>query len=179
MCVTGTVITSDLNTLPSDYVSVNPEGMKGPRQEDGSLPNIDFMKILPDNSKLIDAGSEVAPFDGESRYSVGITYNGAAPDLGYLETGDELGVQQITISSNTASLLHAVATHNGYVVITVDGASATDSYNVVMADITGRVIGSGQFMGHTFTLMPMALPDSIILIRVIGEGFDSSLKIRL
>ena len=177
--VTGTVITSDLNTLPSDYVSVNPEVMKGPRKEDGSLPDIDFMRILPDNMKLIDAGSEVTPFDGESRYSVGITFNGAAPDLGYLETGTELAVPQITISSNTASLLHAVATHSGSVVITVDGATATDSYNVVMADITGRIIGSGQFMGHTFTLMPMALPDSIILIRVIGEGFDSSLKVRL
>jgi hypothetical protein len=47
----------------------------GPRQADGSLPAIDFLKLAP-GSHLIDAGVDV-----------GLPYNGAAPDLGWFENG--------------------------------------------------------------------------------------------
>jgi len=47
----------------------------GPRQADGSLPVIDFLKLAP-GSHLIDAG-----------VNVGLPYNGAAPDLGWFESG--------------------------------------------------------------------------------------------
>ena len=43
------------------------------RNEDGSLPNIDFMKLVS-GSDLIDKG-----------INVGLPYNGAAPDLGAFE----------------------------------------------------------------------------------------------
>lgn len=176
--VVGTNITSDLNTLPSDYVSISPEGMKGPRQEDGSLPDINFMAIRPDNFKLIDAGSEILPFDGQSRYSTGVTYEGAAPDLGYKETSDNSALPQITISHNSPSALHAAATHNGSVIITVDGAGSADCFSAIIADITGRILCSERFEGHTVTLSPKAAPGSILVIRVVGEKLDSALKIK-
>jgi hypothetical protein len=47
----------------------------GPRQPDGSLPAIDFLKLAP-GSHLIDAGVDV-----------GLPYNGPAPDLGWFESG--------------------------------------------------------------------------------------------
>ena len=47
----------------------------GPRQVDGSLPAIDFLRLAP-GSHLIDAGVDV-----------GLAYNGVAPDLGWFETG--------------------------------------------------------------------------------------------
>jgi hypothetical protein len=47
----------------------------GPRQADGSLPVIDFLKLAP-GSHLIDAG-----------VNVGLPYNGAAPDVGWFESG--------------------------------------------------------------------------------------------
>src|SRR3954464_9035064 len=47
----------------------------GPRQADGSLPVIDFLKLAP-GSHLIDAG-----------VNVGLPYNGPAPDLGWFESG--------------------------------------------------------------------------------------------
>ncbi|MDE5840573.1 MAG: right-handed parallel beta-helix repeat-containing protein [Muribaculaceae bacterium] len=177
--VTGNLITSDLNTLPSDYVTINPEGMKGTRKDDGSLPDIDFMTILPGNTKLIDTGSEVSPFEGQNRFSTGIQYNGLAPDLGYREAGNQLGVHQVTISSNTSSALHAVATLNGSVILTVDGATATDSFSFVLTDITGRIIASGRFTGHTATITPEAQPGSFLLVRVTGDNTDCAVKIKM
>jgi hypothetical protein len=47
----------------------------GPRQADGSLPAIDFLKLAP-GSHLIDAG-----------VNVGLPYNGLAPDVGWFESG--------------------------------------------------------------------------------------------
>ena len=47
----------------------------GPRQADGSLPNVDFMKLAA-GSQMIDKGTDV-----------GLPYVGAAPDLGAYEYG--------------------------------------------------------------------------------------------
>lgn len=62
----------DLGLVPSDadFVSLSDEGMLGPRQPDGSLPNLDFLKLRA-GSALIDAGTDV-----------GLPFQGAAPDLG-------------------------------------------------------------------------------------------------
>ena len=46
----------------------------GPRKADGSLPDIDFLRLVA-GSHLIDAG-----------VNVGLPFNGSAPDLGYFET---------------------------------------------------------------------------------------------
>jgi hypothetical protein len=47
----------------------------GPRQADGSLPSIDFLKLAI-GSHLIDAGVDV-----------GLPFNGTAPDVGWFESG--------------------------------------------------------------------------------------------
>jgi len=57
----------------SDFVSLNIELLSNPRNADGSLPDIDFMK-LANGSDLIDAGVDV-----------GLGFNGAAPDIGPFE----------------------------------------------------------------------------------------------
>jgi hypothetical protein len=63
----------------SDFVSVSDTGHMGPRQADGSLPNIDFMKLSA-TSGLIDQGTDV-----------GLPFAGTAPDLGCYETGLPIG----------------------------------------------------------------------------------------
>jgi hypothetical protein len=64
---------SNVSTSDADFVSVDSTGILGPRQEDGSLPDLDFLKLVED-SDLIDAGVDVKiPFLGE------------APDLGAYE----------------------------------------------------------------------------------------------
>lgn len=57
----------------ADFGTVAPTGVDGPRQPDGSLPKLDFMRPVP-GSDLIDAGSDV-----------GLAFNGKAPDLGAFE----------------------------------------------------------------------------------------------
>jgi hypothetical protein len=65
----------DLGLTPSDddFLSVSDAGFMGPRNADGSLPILDFMK-LREGSQMIDKGADVS-----------IPYNGAAPDLGAYE----------------------------------------------------------------------------------------------
>ena len=57
----------------SDFVSLNIDLLSSSRNADGSLPNIDFMKLV-DGSDLIDAG-----------VNVGLDFNGSAPDIGAFE----------------------------------------------------------------------------------------------
>jgi hypothetical protein len=58
-----------------DFLSTSIAGMDGPRQADGSLPCVPFMRLTP-TSQLIDKGVDV-----------GIAFLGAAPDLGAFEQG--------------------------------------------------------------------------------------------
>jgi len=69
--------TWDLNISEAsgDFVSTSDAGFMGPRQADGSLPNLDFLKLKA-QSPLIDKGTDV-----------GLSYVGSAPDLGAYEYG--------------------------------------------------------------------------------------------
>ncbi|TWT32188.1 Pectate lyase L precursor [Posidoniimonas corsicana] len=60
---------------PADFLSLDPTGVDGPRQPDGSLPEIDFLRLAP-GSRLIDAGEDA-----------GLDFYGLAPDLGAFESG--------------------------------------------------------------------------------------------
>jgi hypothetical protein len=54
-------------------LSLNIDLLLSPRKADGSLPDVDFMKLV-DGSDLIDQGVEV-----------GLPFNGSAPDVGAFE----------------------------------------------------------------------------------------------
>ena len=58
----------------SDFVSIDTRQLKAPRKADGSLPDIDYMKLVP-GSDLIDSGA-----------NVGLPYNGSRPDIGAFES---------------------------------------------------------------------------------------------
>jgi hypothetical protein len=62
-----------LVTSVDDFVSVDLELLASPRKADGSLPDIDFLKLVS-GSDLIDAGIDV-----------GLPFNGSAPDVGVFE----------------------------------------------------------------------------------------------
>lgn len=64
----------------SDFVSIDTTGVSGPRGSDGSLPNINFMRLSA-TSKLINIGTDV-----------GLPFAGSAPDLGAFEYGSTLGL---------------------------------------------------------------------------------------
>ena len=64
----------------ADFESIDTAGVRGPRQSDGSLPEVAFLHLAP-GSDLINAGTDV-----------GIPYNGSAPDLGAFESDEVTGV---------------------------------------------------------------------------------------
>jgi hypothetical protein len=66
--------------LRSRIFSTDTAGVRGPRQADGSLPDLGFMH-LAQGSDLIDGGTDV-----------GLPYIGAGPDLGYAESDWPLAV---------------------------------------------------------------------------------------
>lgn len=64
-----------LTVSSSDFQSVSDLGTDGPRQADGSLPNLPFLKPAP-GGRLVDQGSTLR-----------FPYAGSAPDLGAFELG--------------------------------------------------------------------------------------------
>ncbi len=66
----------------SDFITLDTLGLRYSRKADGSLPDIQFGRLAA-GSDLIDAGVDV-----------GITYRGAAPDLGPFESGNKIIVSK-------------------------------------------------------------------------------------
>ncbi|MEJ2104688.1 MAG: T9SS type A sorting domain-containing protein, partial [Ignavibacteriaceae bacterium] len=71
----------NLSLSDSDFESLDIDLLTSPRKEDGSLPDIDFMKPAS-GSKIIDAGTDI-----------GFEFFGKAPDLGALETNYVTGIK--------------------------------------------------------------------------------------
>lgn len=65
-----------VNITDAFFISTDSSGLSGPRQADGSLPEIDFLKLAP-GSPAIDAGTTFT----------GLPYKGKSPDLGAFEYG--------------------------------------------------------------------------------------------
>lgn len=66
-----------------DFVSLDMALLEAPRQEDGSLPEIDFMRPAP-GSAIIDAGVDI-----------GFDYLGSAPELGAIEVDNTTHVDGV------------------------------------------------------------------------------------
>jgi hypothetical protein len=71
-----------------DFISIDTTGARGPRQPNGLLPDIDFMKLAL-GSDLIDAGTDV-----------GLPFDGSAPDLGAYEYGWVVPVELASFSAS-------------------------------------------------------------------------------
>jgi len=101
-----TVVTIDHNTWnngfavsQSDFLSLDTSLVLAPRQADGSLPDVAFMR-LKSGSALIDAGIDI-----------NLGYNGLAPDLGCYESAGEphVPIPDDTIPAVRPEGSHAVA----------------------------------------------------------------------
>ena len=79
---------SPFNVTNDDFVSIDTTGVRGPRNADGSLPELNFLH-LASGSDLINAGTDV-----------GLPYNGSAPDLGAFETDTVVPVELISFSAS-------------------------------------------------------------------------------
>ncbi len=169
--ITGTQVTCDFNALPDDFVSISTEGTDGPRDEDGNLPDLDFMKIRPDNARLIDAGTPVTPYPGQSVHSAGITFNGAAPDLGCFETGTPSGIEEISSASAATGLKATVTTTRcGLAVLNVEGLQPGDTSTAVACDLAGHALTSVTFSGATASLRLQGVHGVVIISVATPRG---------
>lgn len=173
--ITGTQVTCDFNTLPEDYETISTAGMKGDRAEDGSLPFTGFLMPKAGSQKFVDKGSVVVPYPGESRYAEGIKFKGAAPDLGYYEIGGDSGIQPVLSLANKGDKLKGFVTASGELVVTVTGSAMEESHDVMISDLSGRIIYRSEFTGHTTTLPISAARGEILIVRVDKE----TLKLRI
>ncbi|MBC8005953.1 MAG: right-handed parallel beta-helix repeat-containing protein [Verrucomicrobia bacterium] len=67
-------VNNEFSVTRDDFISLDTKGVDGPRQKDGSLPELDFLKLAK-GSDLINRGT-----------TVGLPYNGSAPDIGAYES---------------------------------------------------------------------------------------------
>ena len=99
----GNIVDAEFNSwnseVPSpqlaDFANTDPTGADGPRQPDGSLPDLDFMSLV-EGSDLIDAGIDV-----------GLPFVGAAPDVGAYES-------PFSVPTEEAATPQALALHAAY-----------------------------------------------------------------
>lgn len=90
---TGTGVDAAYNTwnltaaVANDFINTDSTGVSGPRQADGSLPNLGFMKLRA-GSAMIDRG-----------INVNLPYNGTAPDLGAFEYSTALPIRRVGFSA--------------------------------------------------------------------------------
>ena len=133
MTVTG----EDLSTIP---------GILGPRNADGSLPNVDFLR-LKKGSRAIDKGEDI-----------GFPFAGAAPDLGAFEYGLSSSSTATSSSSSASTIVAPLALPEN-----VQG-------KVMVFDLQGRYLGmllSEQLRGKSLaeTLRAKFKTPGVYLVR--------------
>jgi hypothetical protein len=114
----------------ADFQSTSETGLDGPRQADGSLPNLANFHLVAD-SDLIDKGIDV-----------GLPFNGKAPDLGCFETGGSTGG---TASTGGAAGTGGAVNAGGTVAVTggATGNGGTKATGGSKASIGGATSGAG------------------------------------
>jgi hypothetical protein len=139
---------SPFSVSSADFVSLDTSVLRSPRNADGSLPNISFMK-LAQGSDLINGGT-----------NVGLPYNGSAPDLGYVESNYPLPVELLsfaaTIKNSSVELNWSTATefqNKGW-----------DIERYVPGDIAWQKLGFVQGKGTTATTSIYSFVDNRIAI---------------
>lgn len=109
--INGAVNTA-YSVTSADFLSLDKTGVDGPRQSDGSLPNLNFLKLAP-GSDLINKGT-----------NVGISYSGTAPDLGAFESNYSADVTAPAVTAFT------IPSSSGSLTVPVSTFTATDNVGV-------------------------------------------------
>lgn len=121
----------------ADFVSVSDVGIDGPRQADGSLPNITFLH-LASGSELIDRG-----------VNVGLPFIGTAPDVGAFEyTGSTGNVLPVADAGTDRTVTYPAIS------VTISGATATDADGTISSIAWTKVVGGAATITGGTTITP-------------------------
>lgn len=156
------------------FISLREEDAKAPRNEDGSLPDNGFCRLV-EGSIFVDRGEEVKDFvpvrfmtqDQANQYNLELTeaapvtidYAGSAPDLGAFETGMENGVREI-ISTASESPVYFITKSSIVIDNPIDVAYAA------LYSLDGQVVS--ETMGSAILPLPKKCSCTFILL-IIGK----------
>ena len=189
--------TNDWKAAPELFLAMDqPQQLIGPRQADGTLPEVDYAHIdITKESSLVDAGTPM-PANPDRYAASGLTipaieYAGAAPDLGAYET--DFLLSDATTPVETVQLPDVVTavnpvegdlqsrtlsvrqTQGGLLIVAVKGAKAADVFTASAYTLDGRLIGQRQFRAATVVAMPGI--SGAVIMKVTGNHFNQSTKI--
>ncbi|MBR6319136.1 MAG: right-handed parallel beta-helix repeat-containing protein [Prevotella sp.] len=186
----------DWKAAPECFLAMNhPEQLIGERQEDGSLPEVDYAHIdLTKGKQYIDAGVTVEA--NAQKYAAAnvvipaIEYAGQAPDLGAYETDFELAdattPKETTVLPDVptavssplnaqGSQLNVRQTRDGLYIVAVQGAKACDTFTLRAYTAEGRLLGTHTF--HAATVVSLPRISGTVLFSVEGTNFRQAKKL--
>ncbi|MFA9392445.1 MAG: T9SS type A sorting domain-containing protein [Prolixibacteraceae bacterium] len=152
----------------SDFLSVDTTGISGPRQADGSLPEVAFMH-LTDNSDLVNAGIDL-----------GFPFLGVAPDLGAFETTVETGngIKQLNSTHGFVAFQSNSSTITIRIELEVEGSADLSLYN-----LSGRLILKNNStelkQGLNEIYIPVDLLSGIYLLKMNNHDKSYSTKVMI
>ena len=197
LTVASKVAANDWKAAPECFLAMNhPEQLIGERQDDGSLPEVDYAHIsLEKGSQYVDAGVTVEA--NTEKYAAadviipGIEYAGQAPDLGAYETdfalSDATMPKEATVLPDAPTAIANVMTsdnsltvrqtRDGLFIVAVVGEASklSSSYDLHVFTADGRLIGSRNFNGATVVALPRVKGE--VVFAVSGNGFRQAQKI--
>ncbi len=157
-------------TTPSsaDFVSMDTAGVRGPRQADGSLPDLPFMH-LANGSQFIGKGT-----------IVGIPFAGSAPDLGAFPFTPSpsamlVGFAANVVNGNSVRLSWTTLSESNVTGFVVQRRSAADTvWNVFPGDSVG---GQGTSTSlHQYAVVDTGVAPGTWVFRVMQEFQDSAAR---
>ncbi|MBL1215461.1 MAG: T9SS type A sorting domain-containing protein [Ignavibacteriae bacterium] len=156
------VPTDSVTVTDDDFVSLDGSQLTLPRKEDGSLPDIDFLKLSP-NSDLIDAGT-----------FVGLPFNGSSPDIGAFEFDAATAVADDNLLASTKLSLYPNPTNS---MVNIEYVSEQQNrITISVFNILGQIVKTEE---HNVTVgksnqIKLTLPlSSGIYIIQVNDGVKS------
>lgn len=171
---------------PEYFISVtNHEELIGERDENGEIPYTTFAKLKDEPSNpLIAAGTPITEttYRGIDLAAIRDRFNidmsaAARPSLGAYEVDSNAptGIGRIDYTESDGKAVRLLQCQSGMVIISVNGAKASDEFNVTAFDATGKTLGQHKFNATSTMFLPNV--KGVIILKVTGNGVNESIKV--
>ena len=156
----------------ADFASLDTTGVRGPRKDDGSLPDVSFLHLAP-ASALIDAG-----------VVVGLPFSGSAPDLGAFEYGMAMPPVKIekVIGLPSGFVLHQNYPNPFNPSTTINySLPRSEKVMIKVYDLLGReittLVNDEMPAGtHSVKFNAINIPSGVYIYRITTESFSEARK---
>lgn len=160
------------------------------RDEKGNLQEITFAHINSESAEtkdydkntisakslLVDKGSKVETTTYQGLAVPAITYNGIAPDLGAYETeASTSGITTLSAAHAKAGRVTLNQTMSGIVLVTIEGASLSDTHTLTLSTLNGQQLAKYDMKGST-TAITLPHVTGTVIMSVKGSGVHESMK---